>query len=84
MSEIEESLDPQDWSAFRKLAHRMVDDSLDHLMALRDHAPWTPLPRSVRSALADEPLPRTPQSAERTYEDFLANVLPYTNGNRHP
>lgn len=80
----EESLDPQDWTAFRKLAHRMVDDSLDHLMALRKHAPWTPLPADVRSALTSEPLPRAPQSAERTYDQFLTNILPYTNGNRHP
>ncbi len=80
----EESLDPKDWQAFRALAHRMVDDSLDHLETLRDRAPWQPLPPAVRSALTSEPVPREPQSAERAYEDFLVNVLPYTNGNRHP
>jgi aromatic-L-amino-acid/L-tryptophan decarboxylase len=80
----EEPLDPADWAAFRTLAHRMVDDSLDHLMTVRERAPWTPLPKSVRAALTGEPLPRTPQTAESAYEDFVANVLPYTNGNRHP
>ena len=80
----DETLDPQDWEAFRALAHRMVDDSLDHLKTLGERAPWTPLPPAVRSALTSEPLPRTPQSAERAYDEFLANVLPYTNGNRHP
>jgi glutamate/tyrosine decarboxylase-like PLP-dependent enzyme len=80
----EETLDPADWKAFRALAHRMVDDSLDHLESLSDRAPWQPMPRGVRTALMTEPVPRVPQSAERAYEDFLANVLPYTNGNRHP
>jgi glutamate/tyrosine decarboxylase-like PLP-dependent enzyme len=83
-SHPEETLDPADWQAFRSLAHRMVDDSLDHLATLRERAPWQPMPAAVRAALASEPLPRSPQSAESAYGDFLANVLPYTNGNRHP
>ena len=80
----EESLDPTDWGAFRALAHRMVDDSLDHLRTLGERAPWTPMPSTVRAALTAEPLPRAPQSAERAYDDFITNVLPFTNGNRHP
>lgn len=79
-----ESLDPTDWVAFRALAHRMVDDSLDFLQSLGEHPPWQPMPGEVRRALTAEPLPRAPQSAERAYADFLVNVLPYTNGNRHP
>ena len=78
------TLDPADWDEFRALAHKMVDDSLDFLTSLREHAPWQPMPREVRVALANEPLPRAPQSAERAYEEFRTNVLPYTNGNRHP
>ncbi len=80
----EESLDPADWNAFRALAHRMVDDSLDHLATLRDRAPWQPMPPAVRAALTGEAVPRAPQSAEHAYEEFLTNVLPFTNGNRHP
>lgn len=83
-SHPEETLDPSDWDAFRALAHRMVDDSLDHLKTLGERAPWTPLPPAVRSALTSEALPRSPQSAEKAYDEFLTNVLPYTNGNRHP
>lgn len=79
-----ETLDPPDWEEFRKLAHRMVDDSLDFLATLGERPPWQTLPQPVRKALANEPLPRTGQSAERAYADFLTNVLPYTNGNRHP
>jgi glutamate/tyrosine decarboxylase-like PLP-dependent enzyme len=84
MPSTEETLDPSDWNSFRALAHRMVDDSLDHLMTLNDRAPWEPIPRAVRAALTSEPLPRAPQTAERAYAEFLTNILPYTNGNRHP
>ena len=80
----EESLDPADWSAFRALAHRMVDDSLDFLQTLGDRAPWQPMPATVRDAISSEALPRAPQSAERAYDDFVTNVLPFANGNRHP
>ena len=78
------TLDPQDWDAFRALAHRMVDDSLDHLSSLRERPPWTPPPRDVTAALTGEPLPTAPQGAEQVYAEFLRNVLPYTAGNRHP
>ena len=80
----EESLDPADWTAFRTLAHRMVDDSLDFLATLGERAPWQPMPAAVREAITSEALPRSPQSAERAYDEFVANVLPFTNGNRHP
>jgi len=78
------TLDPQDWAAFRALAHRMVDDSLDHLSTLRDRPPWTPPPAEVEAALSGEPLPRAPQGAEQVYAQFLQHVLPYAAGNRHP
>jgi len=80
----EESLDPADWTAFRALAHRMVDDSLDFLQTVGDRPPWRPIPAAVRTALTTEPLPRTAQTAESAYADFVTNVLPFTNGNRHP
>jgi glutamate/tyrosine decarboxylase-like PLP-dependent enzyme len=62
----------------------MVDDSLDFLKTLGDRRPWEPMPKDVRNAITSEPLPRQPQSAERAYDDFVTNVLPFTNGNRHP
>jgi glutamate/tyrosine decarboxylase-like PLP-dependent enzyme len=81
---IEETLDPTDWESFRTLAHRMVDDSLDFLKTLGDRRPWEPMPKDIRNAITSEPLPRQPQSAERAYDDFVTNVLPFANGNRHP
>ena len=61
------SLDPQDWDAFRALAHRMVDDSLEHLRTLRDRPPWTPPPPDVAAVLTGEPLscPTPPATVTR-------------------
>ena len=79
----EETLDPESWDRFRALAHRMLDDTLDHLATLRERPAWQPLPDRVRRAL-DEPVPRAGQGEEAVYEEFVRSVLPYTNGNRHP
>ena len=78
------SLDPADWGEFRALAHRMVDDMLDHLSTLRDQPAWRPMPPVVRRTLMTDPLPREGAGAAATYADFVANVMPYTNGNLHP
>jgi aromatic-L-amino-acid decarboxylase len=77
------TLDPDDWSSLRTLGHRMLDDMLDHLATLRQQPAWQPVPAAVETAL-HQPLPATPEPAERVYEEFLTNVLPYTSGNRHP
>jgi glutamate/tyrosine decarboxylase-like PLP-dependent enzyme len=79
----EETLDPDSWDRFRALAHRMLDDTLDHLATLRERPAWQPLPDEVRRAL-DEPVPREGQGEEAVYEEFVRNVLPYPNGNLHP
>jgi hypothetical protein len=79
----EETLDPQDWEAFRRLSHRMVDDTLDFLASVRERPVWRPVPEAVRTALA-EPLPLEPMGAEATYQEFVERVRPYTNGNIHP
>jgi aromatic-L-amino-acid decarboxylase len=83
LSEAEETLDPADWEAFRALAHRMVDDTLDHLATLRDRAAWQPMPPAVRAGF-DEPLPRGGEGEEAAYEQFRERILPYPNGNLHP
>ena len=82
----EETFDPrtpEEWAAFRELAHRMVDDMLTHLTQLRDGPVWREMPPAIRAALV-EPVPHTGIGAEATYADFVQNVLPYPNGNLHP
>lgn len=80
----EVSLDPEDWDEFRALAHRMVDDMIDRTRTLSSQPAWQSPPESVRSALLDEPLPEQGQSLEQIYAEYLAQIEPYTNGNRHP
>lgn len=80
---METTLDPADWDAFRALAHRMVDDTVQYLAALRDRAPWQPMPPAVRESF-DEPLPRAGEGEAAAYEQFRTRVQPYPNGNLHP
>ncbi len=75
-------LDPSDWTSFRALAHRMLDDSLDTLEDGGERLAWRPVPRAVKAAL-DEPLPHDPAPLETVYDDFRAHIEPYSSGNRH-
>jgi glutamate/tyrosine decarboxylase-like PLP-dependent enzyme len=79
----EESLDPQDWSAFYEFAHTALDDTLYNLETVRERPVWQPVPESVLAAL-DEPVPLRGQGLETVYRSFLENVLPYPYGNIHP
>jgi aromatic-L-amino-acid/L-tryptophan decarboxylase len=81
---IEESLDPENWDEFRSLSHRMLDDMLDFLASIRMGPAWQPLPPTVKSRLSTAPVPMNPTAAEDVYQEFLRDVMPYTNGNRHP
>lgn len=78
-----ESLDPQDWNAMRALAHRMVDDALDHLQNVRERPVWQPVPDEIAERFKS-PAPLKPEGADATYQDFLDTVLPYPMGNTHP
>jgi len=77
-------LDPADWDAYRALAHRMLDESLDYLRDVRERPTWQPMPEGVRTALTSEPLPRAGRGDAAAYDDFLQLVRPYPNGNIHP
>jgi glutamate/tyrosine decarboxylase-like PLP-dependent enzyme len=79
----EESLDPADWEAFRRLGHRMVDDVVTYLQTVRERPAWQSPPEAVRARL-QAAVPLEPQGAEQAYEDFLRDVLPYPTGNVHP
>src|SRR3954471_769379 len=82
----EETLDPAspvEWKEFRALAHRMVDDTLDHLSTLADQPAWQPMPESVRHSL-EQPAPSVGGGAEAAYREFLELIRPYPNGNLHP
>lgn len=79
----EETLDPKDWKEIRELGHRMLDDMLDYLSTVRDKPAWQLVPENVKAHFR-ESLPTGPSDSAAVYEEFVQNVLPYTNGNRHP
>jgi aromatic-L-amino-acid decarboxylase len=82
-TQVEETLDPGDWSALRVLGHQMVDEMLSYLETIRERPSWQPLPAEVKASFA-EPLPLEPRGAESAYRDFKQNVLPFPLGNIHP
>ncbi len=77
-------LDPDDWEAFRAFAHRVVDDTIDHVRGIRATPPWQPIPVATREALLTEAVPRDGVGEEQAYTDFARMVRPYPSGNLHP
>src|SRR5262249_51355055 len=82
-TEADSGLDPADWTAFRALAHRVLDQAIDHVQGVRERPVWTPMPAEVVKRLA-EPLPVDGQSAEQVSTDLADLILPYGVGNTHP
>ncbi|OKO79443.1 cytochrome D ubiquinol oxidase subunit I [Bradyrhizobium sp. NAS80.1] len=77
------SLDPQDWSAFRALAHRMLDETIDSIANVRARPVWQPIPDDVRAALKAD-VPREASDLAEVYREFAERVAPYATGNVHP
>jgi glutamate/tyrosine decarboxylase-like PLP-dependent enzyme len=78
------SLDPGDWAAFRALAHRALDETLDTVAGIRSGLPWQPIPAAVRAAIGDDPLPRAASDPAEVYAAFAEQIAPYAVDNRHP
>jgi aromatic-L-amino-acid decarboxylase len=78
----EQSLDPDDWDAYRRLAHQAVDDLVDRMAGRRSQPVWQPMPDDVREAFTG-PLPREGVGAETAYREVMERVAPYTMGNDH-
>ena len=77
------SLDPQDWSEFRALAHRMLDETIDGIANVRARPVWQPIPDGVRAAFKAD-VPRKASDLADVYRDFSEHVAPYATGNVHP
>ncbi|HET9990356.1 MAG TPA: pyridoxal-dependent decarboxylase, partial [Kofleriaceae bacterium] len=77
------SLDPPDWDAFRRQAHTMLDDAIDHVRGIAAGPVWRPMPPEIRESFA-EPLPVEPTPLADVHRDFTARILPYHGGNAHP
>ncbi len=82
-NEVEETLDPDDWEAMRKLGHKMLDDMIDYMETVRERPVWKHVPEQVKAHFRSS-VPRNSQPPEKIYEEFVEKVLPYPMGNIHP
>jgi glutamate/tyrosine decarboxylase-like PLP-dependent enzyme len=81
--DLDHTMDPEDWEAFRSLGHRMIEDLVNDMLALRSSPVWQPVPSDARKRL-EEPVPMEPAGPEAAYEDYRELVHPYPRGNNHP
>ena len=81
--QVEETLDPADWSGTLELSQRIVEDSARYLRGVRDRPVWREMPTEVR-AFFNAPLPREPEPLTDVYREIAENVMPYPMGNVHP
>ena len=79
----EETLDPADWAQARALAHRMVDDAIDHIDGVRGRPLWTEMPVAVRASFSGPP-PQEPIPLETVYSDITVHLMSHPMGNIHP
>jgi glutamate/tyrosine decarboxylase-like PLP-dependent enzyme len=77
------SLDPQDWSELRTLAHRMLDDAIDSIAKVRERPVWQPAPDSIRARFKAD-VPREATDLGDVYGEFSDSIAPYATGNVHP
>jgi len=61
----------------------MLDDMLDYLEHIRERPVWQPIPDAVRGRFHGA-LPLAPSQLGAVHQEFLENILPYSNGNTHP
>ncbi len=79
----EETLDPQDWEALRRTAHRIVDDAIDYTASLRERPVWQAMPADVREGFRSG-LPQGPTPLDAVYDTLTTQMMPYPMGNIHP
>jgi aromatic-L-amino-acid/L-tryptophan decarboxylase len=80
---LEETLDPQDWSAARSLAHTIIDDAVHHLRDVRSRPVWQEMPDAVH-AYYQTTLPEQGTALDHVYGEMRENLVPYAMGNIHP
>jgi aromatic-L-amino-acid/L-tryptophan decarboxylase len=72
------SLDPDDWSEFRRQAHKMLDDMLGYMEKIREYPVWQAIPDEVRERFRSA-LPIQPTSLEEVHQEFMTSILPFAS-----
>jgi aromatic-L-amino-acid/L-tryptophan decarboxylase len=78
-----ETLDPSNWDELRAQAHRMLDETIDHIANIRQQPVWRPIPDEVRARFRAE-IPRAPTELGEIYREYSQLIAPYATGNVHP
>lgn len=76
----DDTLDPEDWAAFRATAHDLLDACIDQLSDARNR-PWRPVPETQKSRFV---LSGDAKGTEATAARLIQEILPYGTGNTHP
>lgn len=84
MTPLQSGLDPSDWDAARRQAHRMLDRMFDYIEHVRERPVWQPMPPAVRDHFGTKTLPETGEGLEAVCEEFVRFIEPYSTGNVHP
>src|SRR5271157_6462486 len=82
-AEVQQTLDPADWSDFRAQAHVMLDDMLGYIETIRERPVWQPIPDDARARFRTA-APRMGEELAEAHAEFMRDVLPYALGNVHP
>ncbi|UCD40079.1 MAG: hypothetical protein JSV87_00580, partial [Candidatus Bathyarchaeota archaeon] len=78
----EESLDPDDWKALRKLGHKMLDDMLTYLQNVRSEPSSAPSQQAIEEICV--PLTQAGEGEEQVYDVFQHSILPHTMPHTRP
>lgn len=78
------TLDPSDWSSFRALAHRVLDQALDELALLDQRPVWRSTAPEVRRRLAREAVPENGVGESAAIQQVFDLIEPNLLGSRHP
>lgn len=76
---MSDTLDPDDWSQFRKRAHAMLDAAIDQMETVQDGPVWQ-APDEIDPVLAEPSF----GNGATANDAFLKSLLPLSVGNTHP
>jgi len=79
----EPTLDPDDWTDFRKTAHQVLDMSIDRLENAREH-PWKPVPGEIKQRFSNTDAPLSASPLSDIVDEIKTDIFPYATGNTHP
>lgn len=80
---LEPTLDPEDWTAFRELAHEIMDTTVDDLQDLPNRTGWRPIAGADTEPFLT-PLPREGRGLRAAYDDFVQFAKPFPFGQNTP